>query len=791
MLLQVKSYEIGKQLICLAFLIGICSAIRGQQTPQQTIKGTILEKSIKIPIAAATVTLVGENQFTVVSDSNGFFQFSQIPVGRKSIMISSIGFKPIILSNLLLESGKQMILNIEMEEDRSVIKEIIIKVEQNKSMPINNMAMVSARKFSVEETRRFAAGLNDPARIAANFAGVVNAGDGNGLVIRGNAPNGLLWRLEGLDIPNPNHFARVGTSGGAISMLSAQLLSNSDFITGAFPAEYGNALSGVFDIHLRKGNNQKREHTFSLSSIGIDFATEGYFKKGYAGSYLINYRYGFLTLMQKLGFNISDKPTSFQDLSFNFNFPTKKIGTFSIFGFGGLSKQFDELAKDSITWTNSPNSRSSSLDAADAGTVGVTHQINIKKKLFFKTAFSKNGYQYREEDSRLERYNSPISFTRKNKFLETNFQFSSSLTYKINRHHLVKAGIYTKAISFDLNQREIASNALRDKIKIEGNTRLTNYYTQWKWDPVEKFSVQIGLHAQQLSLNNTAVVEPRVGLRYNIGKRQFLSFGLGRHSQIQPIGNYFARIRVGNDTLTPNKNLDFSKSTHYVIGHSIQLSKNWNLKTEFYYQWLYNIPIHALRSSNFSIINQDDNFAIEALTNKGVGQNYGVEITIDRYWNDRFYLLSTLSIYQSTYRGSDSIWRNTRFNSNNSFTFLFGKEWVLKTKKPSYFSLDFKLLSIGGVRVTPIDLIQSQNRRTTIFFTSKYNEEQLRSIFRIDLQLEWKVQYKKTTGSLILGVQNATNRKNQISHRYDANLQAITYNYLLGRIPVFGYKLDF
>lgn len=791
MLLQGKSYEIGKQLICLVFLIGICNAIRGQQTPQQTIKGTILEKSIKIPIAAATVTLVGENQFTVVSDSNGIFQFSQIPVGRKSLMISSIGFKPIILSNLLLESGKQMILNIEMEEDRSVIKEIIIKVEQNKSMPINDMAMVSARKFSVEETRRFAAGLNDPARIAANFAGVVNAGDGNGLVIRGNAPNGLLWRLEGLDIPNPNHFARVGTSGGAISMLSAQLLSNSDFITGAFPAEYGNALSGVFDIHLRKGNNQKREHTFSLSSIGIDFATEGYFKKGYAGSYLINYRYGFLTLMQKLGFNISDKPTSFQDLSFNFNFPTKKIGTFSIFGFGGLSKQFDELAKDSITWTNSPNSRSSSLDAADAGTVGVTHQINIKKKLFFKTAVSKNGYQYREEDSRLERYNSPISFTRKNKFLETNFQFSLSLTYKINRHHLVKAGIYTKAISFDLNQREIASNALRDKIKIEGNTRLTNYYTQWKWDPVEKFSVQIGLHAQQLSLNNTAVVEPRVGLRYNIGKRQFLSFGLGRHSQIQPIGNYFARIRVGNDTLTPNKNLDFSKSTHYVIGHSIQLSKNWNLKTEFYYQWLYNIPIHALRSSNFSIINQDDNFAIEALTNKGVGQNYGVEITIDRYWNDRFYLLSTLSLYQSTYRGSDSIWRNTRFNSNNSFTFLFGKEWVLKTKKPSYFSLDFKLLSIGGVRVTPINLIQSQNRRTTIFFTSKYNEEQLRSIFRIDLQLEWKVQYKKTTGSLILGVQNATNRKNQISHRYDANLQAITYNYLLGRIPVFGYKLDF
>jgi hypothetical protein len=706
-------------------------------------------------------------------------------------MVSCIGFKTIILNNLQVESGKQLILNIEMEEDLSVIKEIIIKVEQNKSMPINDMAMVSARKFSVEETRRFAAGLNDPARIAANFAGVVNAGDGNGLVIRGNSPNGLLWRLEGLDIPNPNHFARVGTSGGAISMLSAQLLSNSDFITGAFPSEYGNALSGVFDIHLRKGNNQKREHTFSISSIGIDFATEGYFKKGYSGSYLINYRYGFLTLMQKLGFNISDKPTSFQDLSFNINLPTKKFGTFSIFGFGGLSKQFDELAKDSLSWTNNPSTRSSSLDAADAGTLGITHQTNFKKKIFLKTAISKNGYQYREEDSRLDRFNSPVTFTRKNKFLEGNIQFSTSLTYKINKNHLFKTGFYTKGISFDLRQREILSNALRDKLKIEGTTQLTNYYLQWKWNPIEKFTVQVGLHRQQLSLNKSSALEPRLGIRYNIGRQQYISFGLGKHTQIQPIGNYFARIRVGNDTLTPNKNLDFSKSTHYVIGHSIQLSKNWNLKTEFYYQWLYDIPIHAIRSSNFSIINQDDNFAIEALSNKGFGQNYGVEITIDRYWNDRFYLLSTLSLYQSTYRGSDSIWRSTRFNSNNSFTFLFGKEWVLKTKKPSYFSLDFKLLSIGGVRVTPIDLVQSQSKKTTIFFSSKYNEEKLRSIFRVDIQLEWKVQYKKTTGSLILGVQNATNRKNQISHRYDASLQRITYNYLLGRIPVFGYKLDF
>lgn len=762
-----------------------------QTVPYQSIKGQVLEHTIKTPIGSATVALLGDHQQAVVSDSNGYFILKNVPVGRRSITVTYIGFKPVTLNNLLVESGKELVLTVEMEEDLSLNKEIVIKSNRNKSRPINDLAMVSSRMFSVEETRRFAAGLNDPSRIAANFAGVASAGDGNALIIRGNAPNGLLWRLEGADIPNPNHFSRVGTSGGAISMLSAQLLANSDFITGAFPAEYGNALSGVFDIRLRKGNKDKREHTFSLSTIGIDFATEGYFKKGYNGSYLINYRYGFLTLMQKLGFDISNNPTFFQDLSLNIHLPTKKMGTFSIFGFGGLSKQYDELAKDSITWANNTDSRTSSLDAANAGAMGLTHQINFGKKLLWRTVLSKNGNLYREEDSRLDKYNGPIIFSRINKFSEWNTQFSSVATYKFNKHHLIKAGTYVKNISFNLHQREAVSNVLKDKIKNAGTTTLANYFIQWKWDLNNKFSVQHGWHGQYLALNSTKTFQPRFGLKYMIVPGHFLSVGFGLHAQIQPLGNYFARVRLGTDTVMPNKNLDFSKSKHYVVGYSMQLAKDWNLKSEFYYQWLYNIPIHALRMSNYSVINLDDDYSIETLANKGFGQNYGVEFTLDRYWNDRFYLLSTLSLYESTYRPSDLIWRNTRYNSNTSFTFLMGKEWVLKTRRPSFLGMDIKLLKMGGVRVTPIDVAQSILRKTTVTIPSRLYDERLKSIFRIDAQFEWKVQYKKSTGSFILGVQNATNQKNRVSQRFDVSRGQIVYNYLLGRIPVFGYKVDF
>lgn len=768
----------------------VCN-LNGQTHPFQSMKGRVLEQSIKTPVSAATIVLLGKEERTFLSDANGNFRIPQIPVGRISMLITHIGFKPLHINNLLLESGKELVLNVELEEDHSVHKEIIIKMHRSKSNPINDFAMISARMFNADQIRRFAAGLNDPSRIASNFAGVASAGDGNSLIIRGNAPNGMLWRLEGVDVPNPNHFARVGTSGGAISILSAQLLSHADFITGAFPAEYGNALSGVFDIHLRKGNNSKREHTFSLSTIGIDFATEGCFKKGYNGSYLINYRYGFLSLMQKIGFKISDDPTTFQDLSFNIHLPTNKLGSFSFFGFGGLSKQYSLLATDASTWNNNPSSRSSFLNAANTGAAGISHQLHVGKNIFWRTVISKNGYLYRDEDKKLDAFGSPVLFTRINKFSEWNSQLSSVLTYKINKHHLLKAGMYSKNISFDLHQREALNNVLKDKIHNNGSTVLHNYFLQWKWNASNRFSFQFGMHGQYFNLNRTKALQPRLGMKYQVTDNQYLSIGYGQHAQIQPLGNYFARIKMGTDTVMPNKNLDLSKSNHYMLGYSVQLANDWNLKSELYFQWLHDIPIHALKMSNYSVINLDDDFSIETLVNKGLGRNYGLEFTLERYWNDRFYLLGTLSLYQSEYRPSDLIWRSTKYNSNRSGTLLIGKEWVLKSRRPTYLGIDLKLISMGGVRVTPIDLIESIRRKTTVYIISRYYDEKLKSIFRVDAQFEWKVQYKKKTGSLIVGVQNATNRKNPISQRFDATLGKIAYSYLLGRIPVFGYKVDF
>ena len=765
--------------------------LSAQSIPLQTIRGNVLDKSVKNPLPGANIELVSKLTASAVADATGNFVLEKVPVGRHTLRITYIGYKPGVLQNILIESGKQLVLSIEMEEEVSTGKEVVVQSKPNRQKPLNEMAVVSTRMMSMQETRRYAAGLNDPSRIATAFAGVVSQGDANNLIIRGNAPNGLLWRMEGIDIPNPNHFAKVGTSGGGISILSAQLLANSDFMISAFPAEYGNALSGVFDIKLRKGNNTRREHTFSASTIGIDAATEGYFKKGYGGSYLVNYRYGFLTLMQQLGLKIGDAATRFQDLSFHIHLPTKKLGSFSIFGFGGNSEQKTEASADSIVWTNNPSNRTGRLDAAKTGMIGISHSISLGKKTFLKTMYSVNGYTYREENNRLDKYNGPLIFTRNNAFTESNGIWSMVLTHKFNSRHLLKVGAYTSAKNFDLTQRETVSNVLRDKVKSTGDTRLTNYFIQWKWSPSNRLSFLAGMHAQQFALNKTSVVEPRLGIKWITGNNQFLSAGVGFHSQIQPLGNYFARIKIGADSVQPNKGLEFSRAAHYVLGYSIAPTPNWNLKAEVYYQWLFSIPVSALVKNSFSLLNQDDDYAIAALNNQGSGKNYGFEITLERYLSDQFYLLSSVSLYESAYLPSDKIWRSTRFNSNSTFTFLMGKEWNLKGKRTSTFSVDCKLIYAGGVRVTPIDLAKSIAQKTTVLDNTRIYEDKLSNIWRVDLQTEWKVQYGKKTGSLIAGVQNLFNRKNPVSQSYDPVTKQIKYNYLLGLIPVVGYKVDF
>jgi hypothetical protein len=777
----------------LLFLILLFSKTEAQ-TSTQTIRGIVVDKISQSPLPGATIQMLSPDLERAVStDANGKFELKNIPIGKQSLKISFLGYKDAVLRDLSVDAGKELVLNISLEEDIKQIKEIAVTDNSGKNKPLNTMSTVSTRTFSVEETQKFAAALNDPARMATSFPGVVQPGDGNEISIRGNSPNGLLWRMEGVDIPNPNHFSSVGSSGGGISILSAQLLSNSDFSTGAFAAEYGNALSGVFDLKLRKGNNERREYTIQLGVLGADISTEGPFKKGYDGSYLINYRYSSLLLMKRLGLPIGDATTNFQDLSFNISLPTKKIGTFGIFGFGGLSYQYTEAKKDSTKWTDDDFTRLNTHFYSNTGAVGLTNTKLFKNQSYLRTAFVFSGTQNGYSEERMNSDYATFIKQYEEKHTQNKITLSTSYTKKISAKNNIRTGFIINELYYNLNQKDIADTTiLIDKINVKGNTQTLQLFFQWNYKLTSKLTTNIGVHYLQLFLNNTYSIEPRASFRYEISSKHAFTFGYGLHSQIQPIGVYFAKELVNGNYMTPNKNLAMSKAQHFVFGYDFNINDFSHIKTEVYYQYLFNIPISNDTGSTYSIINETDGYTTNALTNKGLGQNYGLELSYERSLYKDFYYLLSVSIFDSKYKAANNNWYNTRFNTNYAGSISLGKEWTLSEKRKSrIIGFNVKVVYVGGLRYTPIDLPASIIAGETRYVDSETFKNKNPDYFRPDIRISLKRNYKRLTSTLALDVQNIANRKNVGGQYFDSKTGKIKYYYQSQIIPLLSYRLEF
>ena len=762
----------------------------------QTLRGSVVDKVSQTPIPGAVIQILNVSPTkATASDANGNFQIENIAVGKQSIKVSYLGYKDVYLQNLSLNSGKELVLTVLMEEDITTMEEVEVVAKADKNKPLNEMSTVSTRAFSVEETQKFAAAVNDPARMATSFAGVVQAGDGNNHIsIRGNSPNGLLWRMEGVEIPNPNHFSNVGTSGGGISILSAQLLNNSDFSTGAFASEYGNALSGVFDLKLRKGNNQKREYTLQAGFLGLDVAAEGPFKKGYDGSYLVNYRYSTLSILGKLGVPLGDAITNFQDLSFNVSLPTKKAGSFGLFGFGGLSYQSTEAKQDSLLWKEDGFYRYTSKFFSNTGMVGASHTQLFRNQSYLKTVLAVSGTQNGYYQEKLQK--DYLSFVKDydQSYTQTKITLSSTYTQKINSRNSLRTGFIVNQLGYNLREKELNdSSILEEKINVKGNTQTAQVFFQWQHKLNQHFSTNLGMHYFHVFLNNSWSAEPRASLKYDLNQKNSFTAGYGLHSQIQPLGVYFAQQTQTDGTYTtPNKNLDLTKAHHLVLGYDHILNSYSHIKLEGYYQHLFDVPISTDKNSTYSILNSTDGYYTDALVNNGYGKNYGLELTYERFLHQNLYYLLSGSLYESKYQAANGNWYNTQFNTNYALTFTLGKEWALSNKqKNRVLGFNLKSVLVGGFRYTPIDLQASLASGETKVIADQAFEGKCPDYYRLDLKVSLKRNYNKLTTTLALDLQNSTNRKNTGGQYFDANTGEIKYWYQAPLIPVLSYKLEF
>lgn len=776
----------------IVFLLATATISANAQALTQTVRGTISDKTSKTPLAGATVMVQSVDPVIgTTTDGDGNFKLPNVPVGNQAIKISYIGYKDIVLSNVTVNSGKETIIMIPMEEDFVLMQEVVVKPELEKNKPLNDMATVSARTFSVEETRKFAAAVNDPLRMVTSFAGVIGAGDmNNAISVRGNSPYGLLWKMEGVDIPNPNHFSNVGTSGGGISILSSQVLTNSDFMTGAFPAEYGNALAGVFDLNLRKGNNEKREYTVQASMLGTDAAVEGPFSKKYKGSYLVNYRYSTLSILNNLGVNVGDGITNYQDLSYNFYFPSKKLGNFSLFGFGGLSSQKRDAKKDSLKWKNEFD-QYNNLYHSNTGAAGLKHSVTINPNTYLQSSLLISGNDNGNEEGKLDKNYVP-HFSYMQKYINTKLTLSSILNNKFSARHSLRSGVYFNRYYFALQQRKFnyETNAIEEPLNNAGSVATLQVFSQWNYRVSEKLTFNTGVHYLTLLSNGSSSVEPRASLKYNFTEQQSVSFGYGLHSQMQPIGVYEAQVIQSDGSSTkPNANVGFNKAQHFVVGYDRSITKYLRVKAETYYQHLYNIAVKNDVSSPISTLSSVEGYMTDPLVNKGVGRNYGVELTVEQFLHNDLYFLLSGSLFSSEYKALDNIWRSTMFNANHGFSFTAGKDF--KWRKNRVFGLNLRTIWNGGFRSSPIDVAKSMQTQKTEYIESQMYSQQMPDYFRSDLRLSLKRNRTKTTTTLALDLMNATNYQNIWGSYFDPLSGQVKTAYQIGLLPVISYRIEF
>ncbi|GAB4375179.1 MAG: carboxypeptidase-like regulatory domain-containing protein [Salibacteraceae bacterium] len=789
------------------------------QEASQSIRGRVIDKDTRQPLPGVNVIVMDdpENLTGTSTDAEGRYELDGLSIGRHTLKFSFIGYTPQVVNDVILNSGRQTIVDVEMEESAVMMEAVEISASRD-GEPLNEMALVSARQFNVAETERFAGSRGEPSRMASNFAGVQGADDSrNDIVIRGNSPQAILWRMNDLPISNPNHFNIPGTAGGSISILNNKTMANSDFYTGAFPAEFGNATAGVFDLNLRTGNNQKHEFIGQFGFLGTEALVEGPIDREKNITYLAAYRYSTLAIVGGLGIEYgTDAIPRYQDGAFHINIPGRGAQSFSVFGIGGIS-DIDILISDQKT----PDQRNIYGDndrdqyfGSDVGIAGMSYTRSLNENSYWKTSVafnysavhSKHDLVYRHLTAEQTYAVDSIKPLLNYRFQDHRIAGHTFVNSRLNQQNVVKFGVVIEHFFFDyrdstwiFDSTQADFNTWRVRWNSSAQAQLIQPYVQWKHRTPNGLTVTAGVHSQWFTLNNSVSwFEPRIAARKELKDGSFITAGTGLHTQTQPYYLYFFSKGKNADgsPVLHNKNMDFTYASHFVLGHERMLAGNLRFKTEVYYQYLWNIPVEK-HPSSFSLANTGsgfERFFPDTLVNKGTQQNMGIEFTLERYFSKNYFAMFTLSLFDSKYTGSDGVKRNTDFNGRYAANALFGYE--IPIGENSVLSVGTKVTAVGGRWYGPPDTAASNQVRELIVIDSLRNTLQFRDYFRADLKINLRLNARRVTHEIGIDLVNVFNTKNILTLTYapdESNdpRNSIREEYQLGRLPLFYYRISF
>ncbi|HEX8378794.1 MAG TPA: TonB-dependent receptor [Pedobacter sp.] len=761
----------------------------------QTVKGQLIDKETKSPVAYANVTVKQLSEYTTKTNEAGYFVIEKVPVGRIDIRFSKIGFTPVDLPNVQVSSGKETILNIEMEVSFTNLQEVVITSTKKpaKERPLNDMALVSSRMFSVEETQRYAGSVDDPSRAVAVYPGVqTGSAESNQIIIRGNSSRGLLWRVAGMETYNPNHYSQEGSSFGGISMITSSVLANSDFSTGAFAAEYGNALSGVFDIRLRKGNPDKREYNIQAGTLGVEAGAEGPFSSKSKASYLFKYRYSSLAIAQKAG--LIEFAPFYQDLIFNVNVPVK-TGVFSFYGIGGDGNSDTPAEKDSTLWKVDKYKRFSDTYNSKVGISGLTYTHNLAKGYIYSGVsynISQNKYK---SDSLTNNFVKEIK--NEEQFTNSAVRFSSTLNYRLGTKSTLRLGgdvSFLQFKNFAISVNDTIPGKRELLIDSKGNTSYMQAFAQWKYRPAGAVSFVTGLHYLRYNLNGNYSIEPRFSTSFKISGNKSISAGYGLHSRLEAPSTYLGQVDDGFGNITlGNRNLDLSKAHHLILAYDWNISSALRFKAETYYQSLFDVPVGFNEEATSSAINAAGfYYGRDRFYNKGKGKNYGLEFTLERFFNKGSYYMLTGSVFRSLYTDILGRERSTSFDRKYLVTFVGGKEWGVGRSKQNLIQLNVRMVVGGPARFTPVNIIESRQKGYTVLDYSKAYSLEDDLYFKPDLKIAFKRNRKASNWSTGLDIVNVTGKTYLTGQSYNEVKGEVRNSYdALGIFPNVFYRWEF
>lgn len=751
----------------------------GMECMSQSIRGVVTEATTGEPVIGATVT-IKELKQGCVTNIDGEYVFQSLPAGRYTVEATYIGFNPYTINEVLIAGNREQVINMEMSEATQDISEVVVRPDVKKEKAVNHYALVGVKMISMEEAARFAGGYSDPARLVTSFAGVAGSPDNNGISVHGNAPQSLSWRLEGVEINSPNHFTDAFYMGaGAVSALNANMLANSDFYSGAMTAEYGNALSGVMDMKLRKGNDKTYQHALQLGTLGVEGTSEGPISKKAGSSYLINYRYSFTTLSRKIGLlELDGDQADFQDLCFKFNFPTAKAGTFSIFGLAMQDKYWLDDPDDPSEWCTFYD-REQMESRQKMLTGGLSHNIYLGKGFNWSTTVAGSYFQNDGEDEYYDpetvspqlKYGKLMPYT---EMRQKNSQFTAttSLQKRFSERFTSKLGVTYSEYYFDLGMRmtEIGQPLPQDYVyQADSHTGLLTAYLSNSWNLAQALTFNFGLTTQHFNLNGENTFEPRAALQWTPGVRNTISLGYGLHSKMEKMDVYFYK---DPDTGTyVNKDLDLSKAHHLLLSWMYKFNDHLNLKAEAYYQWLYDIPV-AADGSEYCVLNRKEAYVDRALKSTGKGRNYGFDLTLEQYMHNGWFGMVNGSLYKAEYQNGNGQWLNTRYNRTYLAKILGGKEWMFGKNNRNILNVSAKCTVQGGLRHTPVDVEQSKllfeaGSPDVEYITGKAWSEQYDPMVMFDITVSYKFSSKRLDHTFAIEALNITGEEPPYQDYYD------------------------